>query len=44
MTDGMKTKSRFLRAPVEPFAVEADAAADGLLARMEKISFVDPGA
>src|SRR6188508_3361830 len=35
----MKTKSRFLRAPVEPFAVEADAAAGDLLARMEKISF-----
>ena len=35
----MKTKSRFLRAPVEPFTVHADAAADDLLARMEKISF-----
>src|SRR6187402_520336 len=35
----MKTKSRFLRAPVEPFVVEADAAAGDLLARMEKISF-----
>ena len=35
----MKTKSRFLRAPVEPFTVEPDAAASDLLARMEKISF-----
>ena len=35
----MKTKSRFLRTPVEPFRVEADAAASDLLARMEKISF-----
>jgi deoxyhypusine synthase len=35
----MKTKSRFLRTPVEPFTVEADAAAGDLLARMEKISF-----
>src|SRR6187401_927097 len=35
----MKTKSRFLRAPVEPFVVRADAAADDLLARMERISF-----
>jgi deoxyhypusine synthase len=35
----MKTKSRFLRAPVEPFVVLPDAAADGLLARMERISF-----
>jgi deoxyhypusine synthase len=35
----MKTKSRFLRAPVEPFTVQPDAAADDLLARMEKISF-----
>src|SRR5262249_54287334 len=36
---GMKTKSRFLRAPVEPFVVEPDAAAGDLLARMERISF-----
>src|SRR3954471_23295428 len=37
---GMKTtKSRFLRAPVEPFTVQADAGAGDLLARMEKISF-----
>jgi deoxyhypusine synthase len=35
----MKTKSRFLRAPIEPFAVEADAPASDLLARMERISF-----
>src|SRR6478672_2173025 len=35
----MKTRSRFLRAPVEPFTVQADAAADELLSRMEKISF-----
>jgi deoxyhypusine synthase len=35
----MKTKSRFLRAPVEPFTVQPDAVADDLLARMEKISF-----
>ena len=35
----MKTKSRFLRAPVEPFTVQADAAAGNLLARLEKISF-----
>ena len=35
----MKTKSRFLRTPVEPFTVQADAAASDLLARMEKISF-----
>src|SRR6266550_767101 len=35
----MKTKSRFLRAPVEPFVVLPDAGADGLLARMEHISF-----
>src|SRR5687767_1139320 len=35
----MKTKSRFLGAPVEPFTVQADAAAGDLLERMEKISF-----
>jgi deoxyhypusine synthase len=35
----MKTKSRFLRAPVEPFVVQPDAAAVGLLSRMERISF-----
>src|SRR4051812_45882271 len=35
----MKTKSRFLRAPVEPFTVQPDASASDLLARMERISF-----
>src|SRR5215831_5945228 len=35
----MKTKSRFLRAPIEPFSVVPDAAASDLLARMERISF-----
>jgi len=35
----MKTKSRFLRAPIEPFTVVPDAAAGDLLARMERISF-----
>src|SRR5688572_28625052 len=35
----MKTKSRFLRAPVEPFTVQPDAAEGDLLERMEKISF-----
>jgi deoxyhypusine synthase len=35
----MKTKSRFLRAPVEPFMVQPDAPAGDLLARMERISF-----
>jgi len=35
----MKTKSRFLRAPVEPFTVSPDAGADDLLERMERISF-----
>ena len=35
----MKTKSRFLRAPVEPFVVQPDKSADDLLARMERISF-----
>lgn len=35
----MKTKSRFLRAPVEPFVVQPDTSADDLLARMERISF-----
>jgi deoxyhypusine synthase len=35
----MKTKSRFLRAPTEPFTVRPDATADDLLARMERISF-----
>ena len=35
----MKTKHRFLRAPVEPFAVASGATADDLLARMERVSF-----
>jgi len=35
----MANKSRFLRVPVEPFAVEKDLGADELLARMERISF-----
>ena len=35
----IRTKSRFLRAPVEPFVVLPDAAAGDLLARMERISF-----
>jgi deoxyhypusine synthase len=35
----MKTKSRFLRAPVEPFAVQPGASADDVVARMERISF-----
>jgi deoxyhypusine synthase len=34
-----KKKSRFLQAPVEPFAVEAGLTADQLLTRMERISF-----
>src|SRR5215510_14508620 len=35
----MKKKSRFLQTPIEPFAVEAGLPADGVLARMERISF-----
>ena len=35
----MKTKSRFLRAPIEPFAVVPVDGASDLLARMERISF-----
>lgn len=35
----MPKKSRFLRVPVEPFAIEAGTGADELLARMERISF-----
>jgi deoxyhypusine synthase len=35
----MKTKSRFLRAPVEPFTIQPDLRADEVLARMERISF-----
>ena len=34
-----RRKSRFLRTPVEPFAVAADLSADDLLTRMERISF-----
>jgi deoxyhypusine synthase len=35
----MAKKSRFLRVPVEPFAVEPGLGADEVLARMERISF-----
>jgi deoxyhypusine synthase len=35
----MKTKSRFLRAPVEPFTMVPGASVDDVLARMERISF-----
>lgn len=35
----MAKKSRFLRVPVEPFAVEPGLAADEVLARMERVSF-----
>src|SRR5438105_780311 len=35
----MKTKSRFLRAAVEPFTIQPGLAADEVLARMERISF-----
>src|SRR4029450_923030 len=35
----MKKKSRFLQTPIEPFAVEAGLTADGILSRMERISF-----
>ena len=34
-----RKRSRFLRKPVEPFAVAADVTADDLLTRMERISF-----
>jgi deoxyhypusine synthase len=34
-----RRKSRFLRKPVEPFAVEAGLSADDVLARMERVSF-----
>ncbi len=34
-----RRKSRFLRKPVEPFAVTAGLSADDLLTRMERISF-----
>ena len=35
----MTEKSRFLRVPVEPFAVTPDLTADEMLARMERVSF-----
>jgi deoxyhypusine synthase len=35
----MPNKSRFLRVPVEPFAVEQGLSADDVLTRMERISF-----
>ena len=35
----MSERSRFLRVPVEPFAVGADLTADQLLAQMERVSF-----
>src|SRR5215470_12086507 len=35
----MAKKSRFLRTPIAPFAVEAGLSADALLERMERISF-----
>src|SRR5918996_2732984 len=35
----MPNRSRFLRVPVEPFAVGPDLTADQVLARMERISF-----
>jgi deoxyhypusine synthase len=35
----MPNRSRFLRVPVEPFAVTSDLSADELLTRMERVSF-----
>jgi deoxyhypusine synthase len=35
----MKKKSRFLHTPIEPFAVDAGLTADGILEKMERISF-----
>jgi deoxyhypusine synthase len=35
----MPDPSRFLRVPVEPFAIEPDLTADQVLARMERVSF-----
>jgi deoxyhypusine synthase len=35
----MPQKSRFLRVPVEPFAVDSGLSADDVLARMERVSF-----
>src|SRR6187549_2141607 len=34
-----RRKSRFLRKPVEPFAVTADSTVDNVLERMERVSF-----
>ena len=39
MSPAMPKKSRFLRVPVEPFAVEPNLGADAILTRMERISF-----
>ena len=36
---GRRSKSRFLRKPVEPFVVTADATVDNVLERMERVSF-----
>src|SRR5688572_18420175 len=36
---GRRSKSRFLRKPVEPFTVTADATVDNVLERMERVSF-----
>src|SRR5262252_2870644 len=35
----MKKKSRFLKTPIQPFAVEAGLSADEVVARLERISF-----
>ncbi len=35
----MKKKSRFLKTPIQPFAVEVGLTADGVVERMERISF-----
>ncbi|HTI37805.1 MAG TPA: deoxyhypusine synthase family protein [Vicinamibacterales bacterium] len=35
----MKTKHRFLRAPVEPFTINPGATADDVLAQLERVSF-----
>ena len=39
MLGAMTKKSRFLRVPVEPFAIDPDTTADAMLARMERVSF-----
>jgi len=36
---GRRSKSRFLRKPVEPFVVTAEATVDNVLERMERVSF-----